>query len=1358
MPLAARIQDPVEHGLGMLGMAAGILAGALIGAAMVGTGGLLAVVVVAGAAAAGGLAGEKIAGGLSQILHIGGIETGHIRIQTSPDTNIGHRAAARAKLDAAKCWGLLHHFPKDASRIAQGSDSVFINGQPAARVGDKLECNADIKHGEDTVIIGGGTATVLEISDWETIAHNILVGVVLVTAVIGLGVVAVGLATGALCVTAVATDFAIMAGFAAGSQLAQAIGDKIGPGWGDVLSGATDFAGMGFFAARAVNGRSLMGEPVDAVTGEVCVLATDFQLPGAFPLLFERAYASSLGQDTWLGPNWCCSWSHRVIDAGAGVARYITGDGRAIDFDLPAASGVWLRNQFVNKIRLRRTQIGFEVRDAERRLLRFEHSVGRTWLITSIEDANGRAIRFRYDERGALTRVEHTGGYRLHVESTPRHIDRIGLEQPDGSIAPLVEFQYDAFGRLTGVVNGSGEALRYEYDSAARITRWADREQTWYEYRYDALGRCLEAFGPDDRYHYRFSYDAPRRSTTAIDSFGGVTVLVHNQRLQVVTRHDPMGGVTETEWDERGNKLAVTDPERRRTTLEYDSDGNVVSATDPLGRKATYIYDHDGRLEAYIDAAGTRWERAYDERGNLIQTGLAGREQWRYVRDAVGNLVRVIDPTGESRQYTFNAAGLPLSVSDWAGNVTRYRRDAFGRVTSEIDALGAETRYEYNLLGKLARKTMPNGITVKFQYDREGNLTERVGPDGKASKYEYGPFDQLSAATRPSGARLEFVHDLEGRLSEVRNELGERWIYRFDLNGRTIEERDFSGRFQRYEYDAAGQMVRSFNGKGEWTALERDAGGRLVARRSEDGEEARFAYDIYGRLTMAANGSTTLRFDRDEYGRILREQQGGRAVESEYDPRGLRIKRRATSGELTWDYDPNGRVTRLNMPDGDWLAFTRDAAGREVERRMRGGLIVRQEYDPMDRVISQSAGLAAERQYQYDARNNPIEIAERYWGRSRFAYDADGRIAAAERDTGQSETFRYDAAGRLELRYEGLQKVGDTRRIYDSAGRLIEKHGDGRVWRYEWSVEGRLRRVVTPEGDEWRYEYDPFGRRVRKSGPTGETEYVWDGEVLAEEINEHTNEWIFEPGSFRPVAKREAATGKSWTCLTDQIGTPRELVTGKAKVEWSARLTVWGELEEQRSAETDCPLRFQGQWFDQESGLHYNSHRYYDPSAGEYLSPDPIGLAGGMRPHSYVPSPLTWVDPLGLAGCEVTVPRPDLPEFNGQTSGVLVPTNPPGPPIPLESGPRTGAKFPFSQADGHVETQAALRMQQDNITEATVFHNNPKGTCGNCDYYLPTYLQEGSALTVVPPENAVAPTPRWIDVPKTYTGNGKSPY
>lgn len=60
-------------------------------------------------------------------------------------------------------------------------------------------------------------------------------------------------------------------------------------------------------------------------------------------------------------------------------------------------------------------------------------------------------------------------------------------------------------------------------------------------------------------------------------------------------------------------------------------------------------------------------------------------------------------------------------------------------------------------------------------------------------------------------------------------------------------------------------------------------------------------------------------------------------------------------------------------------------------------------------------------------------------------------------------------------------------------------------------------------------------------------------------------------------------------------------------------------------------LRFQGQQEDEETGLHYNRHRYYDPGSGRFVSKDPIGLAGGINVYQYVPNPIVWIDPLGLS-------------------------------------------------------------------------------------------------------------------------------
>jgi len=104
----------------------------------------------------------------------------------------------------------------------------------------------------------------------------------------------------------------------------------------------------------------------------------------------------------------------------------------------------------------------------------------------------------------------------------------------------------------------------------------------------------------------------------------------------------------------------------------------------------------------------------------------------------------------------------------------------------------------------------------------------------------------------------------------------------------------------------------------------------------------------------------------------------------------------------------------------------------------------------------------------------------------------------------------------------------------------------------------------------------------------------------------------------------------------DHLGTPQELTDYSGDIVWSATYNAYGQVTRLAfggGEQLEQPLRFQGQYFDAESGLHYNRHRYYDPEVGRYLTPDPIKLAGGLNQYQYTPNPTGWVDPLGLSEC-----------------------------------------------------------------------------------------------------------------------------
>ncbi|MEY0436757.1 RHS repeat-associated core domain-containing protein [Providencia huaxiensis] len=135
-------------------------------------------------------------------------------------------------------------------------------------------------------------------------------------------------------------------------------------------------------------------------------------------------------------------------------------------------------------------------------------------------------------------------------------------------------------------------------------------------------------------------------------------------------------------------------------------------------------------------------------------------------------------------------------------------------------------------------------------------------------------------------------------------------------------------------------------------------------------------------------------------------------------------------------------------------------------------------------------------------------------------------------------------------------------------------------------------------------------------------------------------QWLYEPGSITPTARYQ--NGKLHYVVTDHQGTPREIFTEAGKATWAGRLNTWGQMQFWQSRDgladndpnyTECHFRFAGQYEDRETGLYYNRFRYYDKDNGQYISPDPIGLLGGVNPYGYVHCPTGWVDPFGLAGC-----------------------------------------------------------------------------------------------------------------------------
>ncbi|WP_248756120.1 RHS repeat domain-containing protein, partial [Pseudomonas sp. MWU12-3091] len=293
-----------------------------------------------------------------------------------------------------------------------------------------------------------------------------------------------------------------------------------------------------------------------------------------------------------------------------------------------------------------------------------------------------------------------------------------------------------------------------------------------------------------------------------------------------------------------------------------------------------------------------------------------------------------------------------------------------------------------------------------------------------------------------------------------------------------------------------------------------------------------------------------------------------------------------------------------------------------------------------------------QRSYQYDALDRLIRVRHtRDDVPENFAHDPAGNL------------LLQDRPGPTHIKGNRLLMQGDRHYDYDAFGNLIrERRGRAQqlVTEYRYDSQHRLIGLTRPDGKTATYHYDAFGRRIRKTVNGQTTEFFWQGDhLIAESSPTQHRSFIYEPGTFRPLAMLDGQ-GPKRACpfyyQLDHLGTPQELTDYSGDIVWSAKYSAYGKTNSVELAIEDYldqPLRFQGQYFDAESGLHYNRHRYYDPDVGRYLTPDPVRLAGGLNQYRYVPNPTGWVDPLGLTSNCPPPNKPGCPVPDGVSGSVV---------------------------------------------------------------------------------------------------------
>jgi RHS repeat-associated protein len=165
------------------------------------------------------------------------------------------------------------------------------------------------------------------------------------------------------------------------------------------------------------------------------------------------------------------------------------------------------------------------------------------------------------------------------------------------------------------------------------------------------------------------------------------------------------------------------------------------------------------------------------------------------------------------------------------------------------------------------------------------------------------------------------------------------------------------------------------------------------------------------------------------------------------------------------------------------------------------------------------------------------------------------------------------------------------------------------------------------------YIYNGLGQKVIKTANDVTTVFYYDfnGNMIAESDldGNFTKEHLYR-GKGR-LALVDVSSGKIYYFGNDRLGTPQIMTDSTNTVVWEGIYKPFSEADVNPNSSVVNNFRFLGQYYDQETGLHYNYHRYYDPKTGRYLTPDPIGLAGGINLFIHSRNnPINAIDPLGL--------------------------------------------------------------------------------------------------------------------------------
>ena len=590
--------------------------------------------------------------------------------------------------------------------------------------------------------------------------------------------------------------------------------------------------------------------------------------------------------------------------------------------------------------------------------------------------------------------------------------------------------------------------------------------------------------------------------------------------------------------------------------------------------------------------------------------------------------------------YEYDAQGNPTKTVQAPGVAgfnftTQASYDTLSRVQNSTNAKSGITQFGYNGRQDLTQLTDPRSLLTQYPRNGLGDATSLVSPDTGTATHTFDAAGNLKTRTDSRGVLGTYTYDALNRLTKI--------VY--SKSGSTSLT-------YTWVYDQTGTGYA--NGIGRLTSTTHPAGS------------TQYTYDAQGRVltdiqrvslatgTNPAQVAKTVTYTYDSAGHVTSIlYPSGRKLSVTYtagQPTSLGLAKNTSTAAATLisaiQWEPFGapRTWLWQMASGT-QSYDRvyDSSGRLVRYRM-GNTIRDISYDAGDRITAYThydASTAAatpnlNQSFGYDelGRLTTITTASASWT---IGYDANGNRTGVTLNGTPSTYTTSTTSNRLTSMTAPARSFG-----YDSAGNTTS---DSTSYTSTYNLAGRLA-TLTKASVTATYSVDGLNRRVRKftsAGATSTVIFVYDqqGQLLGEydSAGAATREYVWLGSTpiamFTPDPANATNPPLTYFFHTDHLNTPRVVVDKNNAIRWRWLAEPFGTTAPENNPSSlgafTQPLRFPGQYADQESGLSYNLNRDYDGSIGRYIQSDPIGLAGGVDTHSYaLNAPTMYTDPKGL--------------------------------------------------------------------------------------------------------------------------------